>query len=68
MLTKPTKSEQDCMDSVICVLIGYIWLACERSASMLLGDLETGYIATPVSESTGERLMKASLQKGVPVN
>ena len=65
-LAKPAKSDQDRMDSVICALIGYIWLACDRSVSMLLGDLKTGYIATPVSAATGARLKKAAVGKGVP--
>ena len=63
---KPAKSDQDRLDAVICALIGYIWLACDRSASMLVGDLETGYIATPVSPATATRLKDAAADRGVP--
>ena len=64
---KPAKSEQDCLDSVFCALIGFIWLACSPSASMMLGDLKSGYIVTPVSDGTRTRLVNAAVRKGVPI-
>ncbi len=63
----PAKSEQDCLDSVICALVGFIWLACSPSATMMLGDLKSGYIATPVSDRTRTRLVNAAVRKGVPI-
>lgn len=63
---KPSKTEQDCLDSVICALIGFIWLACSP-ASVMLGDLKNGYIVTPVSDRTRTRLVKAAARKGVPI-
>ena len=63
---KPAKSKQDCLDSVICALIEFTWLACSPSASMMLGDLENGYIVTPVSDETRARLVNAAARKGVP--
>ena len=65
---KPTKGDQDQLDSVICAIIGYIWLACKRSNTMILGDLETGYIVTPVSRETSVRLKTAANDKGVECN
>ena len=65
---KPTKRDQDCLDSAICALIGYIWAACPRSASMLLGDVESGYIVTPVSAATAGRLTTSATGKGVPLS
>ncbi len=64
-ISKPTKSIQDRLDAVICTIIGYIWLACKHSDSMMLGNLDTGYIVTPVSCETKERLKKAANDKGV---
>ena len=63
---KPDKRDQDQLDAVICALIGYIWIACERSSSVVLGDLERGYIVTPVSRETATRLEAAGIKKGVP--
>jgi len=65
-ISDPRKRNQDQLDSVICALIGYVWLACDRSHSMLLGDLKTGYIVTPVSHETSNRLHAASSAKGIP--
>lgn len=67
-ISKPTKGKQDQLDSVICAIIGFIWLACKRSDSMMLGDLETGYIVTPVSRETAGRLKTAANEKGVECN
>ena len=61
---KPTKREQDCLDAVICVLIGFIWRACAPGASALIGDLGEGYIATPVSAATRKRMAKAAAEEG----
>ena len=66
-IAKPAKSAQDCLDSTICALIGFIWIACDPSASMVLGDLKSGYIVTPVSAGTRTQLVRAAAQKDVPV-
>ncbi len=63
--TNPSKGHQDQLDSVVCAIIGYVWLACERSDSLLLGDLESGYIVTPVSRETAGRLNTAANDQGV---
>lgn len=63
---KPDKSEQDRLDAAICALIGFVWIACGPFASMMLGDLESGYIVTPVSAETRRKLEAAAAQKGVP--
>ena len=63
---KPTKREQDCLDAAICVLVGFIWRACVRSDSVLIGDLKKGYIVAPVSAATRTRMAKAAANKGVP--
>lgn len=64
---KPAKSEQDRLDSALCALIGFIWIACAPSASMMLGDLKSGYIVTPVSTGTRMQLERAAERMDVPV-
>lgn len=56
MNTKPKKDDQDKLDSVICALVGLMWRRGESSA--MIGDIDTGYMITPVSKSTKERLEK----------
>ena len=62
----PTKGLQDCLDAAICALVGFVWRACDRSASALLGGLDEGYIVTPVSTITRARLQKAADARGIP--
>jgi predicted RNase H-like nuclease len=64
----PRKADQDRLDAAICALVGLIWKGCERSASAMIGDLESGYMITPVSEHTRDRLQMAAEAKGVACN
>lgn len=50
--SKPKKTEQDQMDAVICLLIALMWRRDDAERLALLGDRQTGYMATPVSEET----------------
>jgi len=61
----PRKKHQDMLDSAICALIGMIWIACEDSCSMMIGNMETGYIVTPVIEEMRIRLEEASHKHGI---
>ena len=63
---KPTKRDQDCLDAVICVLVGFIWRACVHSASAVIGDTVNGHMVTPVSTATHKKLKKAARNRGVP--
>jgi predicted RNase H-like nuclease len=63
---KPTKADQDKLDSVICLLVGWQW---RHSASLLdtsasskmamIGDFETGYMITPVTKETAKVLKES---------
>lgn len=64
---RPTKSDQDMLDSALCALIGLIWRAGANDGAVMLGDLTTGYIVTPVSDATRPRLEQAALKHGVPI-
>jgi len=46
---QPKKAHQDMLDSALCVLIALHWRLRPRKASLLLGDLSTGYMVLPAS-------------------
>lgn len=64
-LDSPQKADQDKLDSVICALIGLQWCLGPAGSSAVLGDLECGYIVTPVSPETSPRLKQAATKYGV---
>ncbi len=55
-LPHPKKGNQDKLDAVLCVLIGLIWRSGPDEDSIMIGDLESGYMVTPVSQETRRRL------------
>jgi Uncharacterized protein conserved in bacteria len=63
-LPAPRKADQDKLDAAICALIGVIWRAGPASAAEMFGDLQTGYMVTPVSAATGARLRSAAGRVG----
>ena len=63
---KPTKKDQDCLDAVICALVGFIWRACAPSVSAVIGETVHGYMVTPVSTATHKVLERAAGKIGVP--
>jgi predicted RNase H-like nuclease len=67
-IPSPRKSDQDMLDSAICSLIGLIWKICDRGDSAMIGDLETGYMITPIADWTRPRLEAAAGSKGVSLH
>ena len=66
-LENPRKADQDLLDAAICALIGYLWRFRLQSVEMaMIGDLESGYMITPISCDTRDRLEKAAKKNGVP--
>ena len=65
---KPTKADQDKLDSVLCVLIALHWRLRPREASLLLGDLTTGYMVLPASREVREYLIPPARKHLVPVD
>ncbi len=65
---KPKKTDQDCLDAVLCLLIAIRWRLGTRAESVLVGDLENGYIVAPVSAEVIERLAGNAKRIGVPVH
>jgi predicted RNase H-like nuclease len=67
-INRPRKSDQDKLDSIICMLVAVCWRFDPRRQLAMIGDLLNGYIVTPVSELARERLMAAALVRNVPLN
>ncbi|MDX1820088.1 MAG: DUF429 domain-containing protein [Paracoccaceae bacterium] len=65
-LPDPRKSDQDKIDAAICALIGLGWRAGPAHRSAMLGDLQSGYMVTPISDATRPRLEGAATRRGVP--
>ena len=59
----PQKRDQDLLDAVICLLVALRWRQCSRVA--MIGDLERGYMVTPVSTETHKILCRAAEEKCV---
>lgn len=59
-IKSPKKSDQDKLDASICALIGLHWLLAPEADSLMIGDLENGYMITPVTDDTRERLKQAT--------
>jgi len=64
----PRKADQDQLDAVLCALIGYHWRTKLRALSIMIGDLTSGYMISPVDSSTRARLEAAAAKRRVPVD
>ena len=63
---KSAKAAQDCLDAAICALVGHLWRSGPSGEVAMIGDLDTGYMITPISGDTRPRLEKAAQKRGVP--
>lgn len=61
----PTKADQDRLDSMLCLLVAVHWRLGERQSSMMLGDLESGYMIFPASDAVRDRIATVALARGV---
>jgi predicted RNase H-like nuclease len=68
MWEKPSKMHQDRLDAAICLLVAIRWRVGARDESVVLGDLQSGYMLAPVSSAVMTRLSHDALARGVPVN
>jgi predicted RNase H-like nuclease len=68
LLNSPRKSDQDKLDSIICMLVAACWRSDPRPQMAIVGDLSNGYIITPISEPVRERLTAAARARNVPLN
>lgn len=67
-LTRPGKADQDKLDALICLMIGWVWQHHEREQSVVLGDSINGYMVTPASPAVRDVLLKSATEKGVPMD
>lgn len=67
-LERPRKSDQDKLDAAICGLVGYQWLKRPRADSIMIGDLQAGYMIAPATPEVRARLSSAAMKRGVPVD
>ncbi len=67
-VAQPRKSDQDRLDAALCALIGLVWRAGPVDASSMFGDLQCGYMVTPVSDATRPRLELAATRYCVPLS
>ena len=60
-----SKGEQDMLDAVICLIVALQWRRAEREGVAMIGDLDSGYMITPVSKSTKAVLQNSARKQGV---
>ena len=65
-LNKPGKTEQDLLDATIAVLVGLLWRGSPTGHVAMLGDTKNGYMITPISSETQERLETSAQDRDVP--
>jgi len=64
---RPSKSDQDKLDALICGLVGYHWLMRERHDSVMIGDISSGYMVVPAIPEVRARIAAAGEERSVPV-
>ncbi|OEO29782.1 DUF429 domain-containing protein [Devosia insulae DS-56] len=61
----PRKADQDLLDSVLCAIVGHLWLFDKRDRLLMIGDVAAGYMITPAVGEAGHRLIAAARKRGV---
>lgn len=64
----PRKCNQDKLDAVICLLIAIRWRLRPRETSVMIGDLDTGYIVAPVNSEIRQRLLSKAKKLSVEID
>ena len=67
-LQKPTKTDQDCLDAAICLIIALHWRRAPRNQVTVIGDAQSGYMVSPVTHATHAILEPAATKRGVPMD
>jgi predicted RNase H-like nuclease len=67
-IDRPQKSDQDKLDSALCVLIALYWRLRPRALSLLLGDLSTGYTVLPAIQEVRNLLALAAQKHAVSID
>jgi predicted RNase H-like nuclease len=64
----PRKADQDKLDAALCVLIALYWRLRPREASLLLGDLATGYMVLPASPDVRKYMIEPAQKYSVAMD
>jgi predicted RNase H-like nuclease len=64
----PSKSDQDRLDAVICMLIAVAWRKLPMQRLLMIGDTLTGYIITVAIGKAREALIHSAQRQGVPLH
>jgi predicted RNase H-like nuclease len=62
------KQHQDCLDALICLLVGLRWRMEPRTRSVMFGCLDHGYMIAPITPVMHERLSRAASLRGAPID
>lgn len=65
-LQAPKKGDQDKLDAIISLIIGYLWRFGPSEGSMLIGDEFHGYMVTPVTPTVRTHLQASASKRDVP--
>lgn len=67
-LTAPRKGDQDRLDAAICALVGLLWRTKSRDETIMIGDMDNGYMIAPASPQVRSKLRMAALRSGVAID
>ena len=65
---RPRKTDQDCLDAAICLIVAFAWRYGPLGNLLQIGDEITGYMATVASAQTRAVLVKAAEQRDVAID
>lgn len=67
-IRKPTKTDQDCLDAAICLIVALHWRRAPRDQVTVIGDAQSGYMVSPITPATHAILQSAAAKRGVPMD
>ena len=67
-LLEPTKTDQDCLEVAICLIVALQWRRAPRDRLTVLGDAQSGYMVSPVTPPTRAILHSAATKRAVPMD
>ncbi|WP_210359211.1 DUF429 domain-containing protein [Sphingomonas beigongshangi] len=67
-LLRPRKADQDRLDAMLCLAIALHWRLAPSAESIMIGDLDDGYIVAPLAPALRDRLTAAAALRGVAID
>lgn len=68
LVTSPRKRDQDKLDALICLLIGWTWRKLSKNECLSIGDPASGYMVTPATSAIRAVLSNSAERRGVPID